>query len=180
MILYFPFLYMEWYFFFGLYGSIRFHHMGGDNKMFRRDKIVLFITIVSLMGAIRFFENILFYDPFLNYFKSGYYRFPFPEFNDLQLGLSFFCRYFINSVLSLALLFVLFKDKAQVRFSAFLFLFLFLFLIVGFFIVVYHFENNKMILFYIRRFIIQPVFVLLFIPGFYYQNRNRTRSTIVE
>jgi exosortase F-associated protein len=30
-----------------------------------------------------------------------------------------------------------------------------------------------MILFYIRRFLIQPIFLLLFLPAFYYQKQNR-------
>ena len=140
--------------------------------------IVLFIIIVGLMGAIRFFESALFYDPFLKYFKSDYFNLPLPKFNGLQLTLSFICRYFVNSFLSLVLLYVLFKDKEHVRFSAFLFMILFILLIIGFFIVVYNFDTNKMILFYIRRFIIQPVFVLLFIPGFYYQKRNVNRHRL--
>ena len=32
-------------------------------------------------------------------------------------------------------------------------------------------ETNKMNLFYIRRFIIQPIFLILFIPAFYYQKK---------
>ena len=91
--------------------------------------IVLALIIVGLMGTIRYFENALFYDPFLKYFKSDYLKLPLPEFNSLKLVLSFFSRYFVNSFLSLALIFVVFKHWGHVRFSAFLLL-LFLALIV--------------------------------------------------
>jgi exosortase F-associated protein len=45
-------------------------------------------------------------------------------------------------------------------------------LMISFFFVLNFFgEQSKMILFYIRRFIIQPIFLLLFIPAFYYQKK---------
>jgi exosortase F-associated protein len=32
-------------------------------------------------------------------------------------------------------------------------------------------KENNFVLFYIRRFLIQPLFLLLFIPAFFYQKR---------
>jgi len=138
--------------------------------------IVLAIIIIGFMAAVRYFENALFYDPFLKYFKSDYLKLPLPEFNSLKLVLSFFSRYFINSLLSLALVLVVFKDWGHVRFSAFLLLLFFFVLIGVFFLVVYYFENHKMVLFYIRRFMIQPLFVLLFLPGFYFLSKGNSNG----
>ncbi|MBF2082162.1 exosortase F system-associated protein, partial [Flavobacterium psychrophilum] len=46
-------------------------------------------------------------------------------------------------------------------------------LMIGFYIVLNFFdESQKTILFYIRRFIIQPIFILLFIPAFYFQKKS--------
>lgn len=146
------------------------------NNFLKLNTIMVVIIIVGLMGAVRYFENILFYDPFLNYFKSDYLDLPLPGFNSLELTLSFFSRYFINSLLSLTLLFVVFRDTDQIHFSAFLFLLLFFILLGGFFLVVYYFEEDKMVLFYIRRFIIQPVFILLFLPGFYFLSKRSTNG----
>ncbi|NBU81103.1 MAG: exosortase F system-associated protein, partial [Flavobacteriaceae bacterium] len=39
------------------------------------------------------------------------------------------------------------------------------------FVLTFFAEESKMTLFYIRRFLIQPIFILLFIPGFYYQKK---------
>ena len=136
--------------------------------------LILVIIIIGLMGTVRYFENALFYDPFLRYFKSDYLKLPLPEFNSLKLVLSFFSRYFVNSFLSLALIFVVFKNWGHVRFSAFLLLLFFFVLLGVFFLVIYYFENNKMMLFYIRRFIIQPLFVLLFLPGFYFLSKGNS------
>jgi exosortase F-associated protein len=73
-------------------------------------------------------------------------------------------------VISLGLLYVLFDDRKIVKFSIFLFMLLGSILLISFFFVLTFFaEESKMTLFYIRRFLIQPIFILLFIPGFYYQ-----------
>jgi len=73
-------------------------------------------------------------------------------------------------VISLGLLYVLFDDRKIVKFSIFLFMLLGYILLISFFFVLTFFaEESKMTLFYIRRFLIQPIFILLFIPGFYYQ-----------
>jgi exosortase F-associated protein len=65
-----------------------------------------------------------------------------------------------------------FKDSELVKFSSVLYLIFFLILIMAFFSVMYVFgEKNNLALFYIRRFIIQPLFVVLFVPAFYYQAR---------
>jgi exosortase F-associated protein len=146
------------------------------NSFFKLHTIVLVIIIVGLMGAVRYFESTLFYDPFLKYFKSDYQDFPLPGFDSLKLVLGFFSRYFINSLLSLALVFVVFKDWCHVRFSAFLLLLFFFVLLGGFFLMVYYFEDGKMVLFYIRRFIIQPIFILLFLPGFYFLSKRNSNG----
>jgi exosortase F-associated protein len=82
-------------------------------------------------------------------------------------------RYFLNSSLSLAIIYVLFKDIEAVKFASILYLIFFTLLILALFLVLYFFgETNKMTLFYIRRFLIQPIFLLLFLPAFYYQKQN--------
>ncbi len=133
--------------------------------------IMQLIFLVGLLALIRSFEDELFYDPFLAYFKAENAS-TYPRFEAIKLFLSLFFRYFLNSIISLAILYILFKDAILLKFSTFLFLVFFIFLIFSFFIVLNYFdESYKMILFYIRRFIIQPIFVLLFIPGFYFQKR---------
>lgn len=141
-------------------------------------KRILFIQLIFLVGLlalVRVFEDQLFYDPFLDYFK-GESTLPYPEINPLPLYISLFLRYLLNMVISLAILYVVFKDTALVRFSAVLYLFFFIVLLIGFYSCLNYFgESHRMVLFYIRRFLIQPVFILLFLPGFYFQMQSQKK-----
>lgn len=135
-------------------------------------RIAFALLFVLLLVMLRAYEDLLFYDPFLNFFKSDYHNLSIPEINNFKLFLGLLYRYFLNSSLSLAIIYVLFKDVEALKFASFLYLIFFIILIVAFFIVLSFFdEPNKMSLFYIRRFLIQPIFLLLFLPAFYYQKR---------
>ncbi|UOX35626.1 exosortase F system-associated protein [Flavobacterium sediminilitoris] len=118
---------------------------------------------------IRTFERTLFYDPFLSFFKSEYHKKELPEFNTLKLFLNLLIRYTLNTILSLSILYLLFKQKKIVVFSSWLYFWLFVVLILIFFsILMFDAKPNYLMLFYVRRFLIQPLFLILFIPAFYY------------
>ena len=137
-----------------------------------KGRILLLITLLLLLVLIRAFEESLFYDPFLNYFKQNYNNIPIPKIENFPLFFGLLFRYLLNSMLSLAIIFVLFKDIEAIRFASIVYLLFFIILISLFFIVLFYFgETNKMTLFYIRRFLIQPIFLLLFLPSFYYQKK---------
>ena len=128
--------------------------------------------LILFLIAIRAFENTLFYDPFLNYFKSEYTNLAFPKINTVKLFLSLGFRYYLNSMISLAFLYLIFKDAKIVKFSMVLYVLLGSILMISFFFILLKLgESNKMTLFYIRRFIIQPLFLMLFLPAFYYQKK---------
>jgi exosortase F-associated protein len=133
----------------------------------------LICLLISLLAGVRAFESQLFYDPFLLYFEGDYLKMPLPEFNVFRLFLSLTFRFLLNSILSLGILYIIFKDKQMIQFASFLYFFFFVILIVGFFSVLHFHENqNNLLLFYVRRFLIQPLFLILFIPAFYYQKLN--------
>lgn len=135
-------------------------------------KLVWIFIIILLLVLVRVFEDVLFYDPFLSYYKKQFVNLSFPKVNLFQLSFGLTLRFFLNSLLSITLLWVVFKDRGMINFVVFLYLGLFFLLLLAFFFV-YHFyaEDGKMALFYIRRFLIQPIFILLFLPGFYYQKK---------
>jgi exosortase F-associated protein len=141
------------------------------NKLLQnKTTIVVVMVLVVLLVSIRAFERQLFYDPFLVYFEGDYMKLPLPEFDNLKLfvGLSF--RFFLNTILSLGILYFLFKDKEMISFASILYFFLFAILIVALFCILYFFNNQEnLLLFYVRRFLIQPLFLILFVPAFYYQ-----------
>jgi exosortase F-associated protein len=131
-------------------------------------------VFVLLFALVRAYEEQLFYDPFLNYFKSDFNALPLPSFNSVKLTMGLLVRYSINTALSLGLIYVLFKDVAMIAFASFLYVFFFLVLIVLFYAIIYCFgAQNNLALFYVRRFLIQPIFLILFIPAFYYQKLNK-------
>lgn len=139
------------------------------NLLQNKLKIVLGLLVVILLALIREFETQLFYDPFLAFFKSEYTNLPLPKYEPFQLCLGLLFRYSLNSLLSLVLLYVVFEDLDMVQFSGVLFVFFFVLLIVALFCLLSFQHPNYLLVFYVRRFLIQPIFILLFIPGFYYQ-----------
>lgn len=140
-----------------------------DNKL----KIFLVLLLTFALVCIRAFENQLFYDPFLDYFKTNFQLIDLPVINNFKLFSGLLFRYLLNSLLSIAVLYLVFRDVEIIKFSAIIYLILFVVLIISFFIALIYFgETNKMMLFYIRRFLIQPIFLLLFLPGFYMQKKH--------
>jgi exosortase F-associated protein len=132
-------------------------------------KLVLlqFLLLVGLLVLIRTFENQLFYDPFLDFFKRDFTNLRLPAFNSTQLFFGLLFRYTLNTAISLAIIYIFFKDETMIKFAFILYYLFFFILIVAFFYVVYlDKEHSNWVLFYVRRFLIQPIFVLLFIPGF--------------
>lgn len=135
-------------------------------------KIAAIALLVLLLFCIRAFEDELFYDPFLAYFRNDYLGGPLPQYDaaDLFFGLVF--RYFLNTIISLGIIYVLFPDNALLRFTAVLYVILFAILITAFFGLLHASgSGNNFLLFYTRRFLIQPLFLLLFVPAFYYQKQ---------
>jgi exosortase F-associated protein len=136
--------------------------------------IFVSLLLVCLLIGVRAFEDNLFYDPFLIYFNGDYLASPLPEFDALLLFLGLLFRYVLNTVLSLGIIYFLFKDKEMIKFASILYLFFFLVLMSAFFFILYFYGNqNNFVLFYVRRFLIQPLFVILFIPAFYFQKLSK-------
>jgi len=148
-----------------------------QNILKNKSKIGWSLFLLLLLVLIRTFEETLFYDPFLEYYKDEYSQMAFPKFNVFKLFFSLGMRFYLNTVISLMLLYVIFKDKQIIKFTALLYLILGSILMISFlFILTFFAEESKMTLFYIRRFLIQPIFILLFIPAFYYQKYTNSKT----
>lgn len=137
-------------------------------------RLLLVFLLVFLLVLVRAFENQLFYDPFLNYYRGDFNSMALPQLNWFYFFISLTFRYGLNMLISLAMIYVLFKEKEIVKFTAVLYLLFFVILFISLWVVMHFFPSeNKMLLFYIRRFLIHPLFVLLFIPAFYFQRVNK-------
>lgn len=127
------------------------------------------LLVIFSFAVIRAFENQLFYDPFLEYFEKDFKKMPFPDVDTFKLFGGLLLRYLLNTGLSLALIYILFSDKDILKFSTALYSFFGILLFVLFYIILQFYSEGNWLLFYVRRFLIQPIFILIFIPAFYYQ-----------
>jgi exosortase F-associated protein len=135
--------------------------------------VEILIALILIVG-IRFFERELFYDPFLHFFKSDYQNKSLPNFDGFKLILNIFLRYLANTLLSIAIIYLLFQNKMHVKMASFLYLIVFVVLILVFYFLIFDSESpDYLLLFYVRRFLIQPILLLLLIPAFYFQKLTR-------
>ncbi|MFP5438472.1 MAG: exosortase F system-associated membrane protein [Bacteroidia bacterium] len=121
-----------------------------------------------LLICVRMFQRGLFYDPFLSFFNEVNQDY-LPQYDTAKLFANYLFRYALNTLLSLVILWVMFKDKAIIKLTLLLYIGLFIALAACLYIVLQSDSPSLKLLFYIRRFLIQPLPLLLFIPAFYYQ-----------
>lgn len=144
-----------------------------------KNKLSIFLIGLTLvlLACIRAFETKIFYDPFVAFYKSEYFHKPLPNFNSVKLFLNLLFRYSLNSSLSIFIIYKLFSDKAILKIAVYLYVIIGLILITSFCVYLYSEKPDYMILFYIRRFLLQPVLLVLFIPAFYYQKKQNKSLT---
>lgn len=132
-------------------------------------KYIILSVLILLLVLIRFFENDLFYDPYLTFFKNDYLYLDSPRREVFKLTLFTSLRYVLNSMISMAILFVVFRDKGVIKFSAVVYLFAYIMLLVIFlYFVINPRQEDYYLFFNLRRFLIQPLILLILLPAFYY------------
>ena len=138
-------------------------------KMFR------FLLVASgLVGlvSIRVLEEKLFYDPFLKYFQQEFHTADFPVFVWWKLIVSHFFRFLLNLFFSAIFLQGLFGNKNWTLQAVFLMVLGFVVLLPIYLTGLYtQMKWGYLFTFSVRKFLIQPVFLLLFIAVFYYKKR---------
>ena len=131
--------------------------------------MILLLVFFGLLILIRAFENELFYDPYLSFFKNDYLYIDNPRREIFKLTIYTTIRFLLNSAISLGIIFLFFKDRSIVKFSALVFAISYVILILFFlYFVINPNKEDYYIFFNIRRFLIQPLLLLLLLPAFYY------------
>ena len=144
--------------------------------MNKRLKYILIFLLISLLFVIRAFESDLFYDPLIVYFQNDYLYTKMPEINTWKLVVDVLYRYTLNSLITIGIIQLVFDKKRFVKFAGFFLMLAFMILIFVFvFLVRNEFENGYLFPFYVRRFLIHPLFLLLLLPAFYYQKLNKNK-----
>lgn len=135
--------------------------------------ILVFILILVLM-AIRGFEDVLFYDPYLTFFENDYLYIDNPRREVAKLVLFTSLRYLLNTLASLGILYLIYNDKIMIKFSIVLYGLAYVLLLIPFlYFVINPRQEDYYLFFNVRRFLIQPIGLILLLPAFYYYKLNR-------
>ncbi len=132
-------------------------------------------VIVGIFGliSVRMLEDRIFYDPFLGYFHEADKNAQFPDFEWLKLIANYLFRFSLNLILSAMIVHFAFGNRQWTIQAIVLMLIVF---VLTFPIYLYcihtKFEIGYLFSFYMRRFVIQPMILLLIIPMFYYRMKG--------
>jgi exosortase F-associated protein len=142
-----------------------------NRRMKKVFKISGIVILAVLLVLIRTYENTLFYDPLLDFFKMDYKTMPLPAMDTFALQTGIALRFLLNTLISLAIIWLVFNDKEIIKLSALLYGILFAILFMAFSSIIFTSEETggHLVLFYVRRFLIQPLFLLILLPAFYFQ-----------
>ncbi|MFT5892910.1 MAG: exosortase F-associated protein [Dokdonia sp.] len=133
-----------------------------------------FVVFLCLLGFvfIRFRESELFYDPLIPFFKSNYQRMALPDMEMGKLFLHLFLRYLINTGGSLIILWMAFKERGIIKFASLFYGVVFVVLVLVLSILFKTQEVGAYLpIFYVRRFLIQPILLFMLLPAFYYYRK---------
>lgn len=141
------------------------------------NKVITYLLVGILLLSlvlIRAFENVLFYDPYLTFFENDYLYMDSPRREIAKLVMSTTLRFVLNSAISLGILYLFFKDKSIVKFSVLIFAVSYVLLLIPFlYFVINPRQEDYYLFFNIRRFLIQPILLILLLPAFYYHRLKR-------
>ena len=137
--------------------------------MDKKYRVIIILLLFFALVLVRAFQQYLFYDPFIEYFKNDYLYEPIPLLSGSKLLVSLIFRYGLNAIISLGIIYMAFQNKNLVLFSVKFYIIAFTLLTITFFIILKgELANGYLFAIYIRRFLIHPLFVLLLLPAFYY------------
>lgn len=135
-------------------------------------KIIWVILFIAGLVAVRVFERDLFYDPFLDFFKEDANKAKFPSFDWSYLILNYLFRFGLNLFFSLLIIHSLF-NRIDWTFQSFVIISVGFLVFFGIYLLFIYteFGVGRMISFYARRMVIQPIMVLLLVPLLFYRKK---------
>lgn len=140
--------------------------------MHRAPRILAVFLCFLMLVLVRFRESALFYDPLVSFFYDDYQSLLLPEIEWTTYLLNLLLRYGLNMLISIVILWLAFKDRGIVKFSLLLYTIVFV-VLVPLFVILWKTssQGEYMTLFYVRRFLIQPLLIFILLPAFYYYRR---------
>lgn len=137
-------------------------------------KIGLIVFAMLSLILLRTYASQIFYDPLIDFFQASYHENMLPQMDVLGILLNTALRFWINTLVSLILLWLFFQNKEVVQLSLWLYAIAFVLLLVIFYFLIKTYDSGSyMALFYVRRFLIQPLLLLILIPAFYFHKLSK-------
>lgn len=133
-------------------------------------RIMIAGLLLLMLVLIRVLEDLIFTEPTMDFFKNIYDHIQHPERIPQKVYWNIALRYWINSIISMAIIFVAFQNKGFVRFAAVIYAIFFAILLPLFILMIPDLKPGEyQEIYYVRRFLIHPVLILILLPAFYYQ-----------
>ncbi|HER39680.1 MAG TPA: exosortase F system-associated protein [Salinimicrobium catena] len=131
-------------------------------------KMTIIGFLVGVLALIRLYEYRFFYDPFMYFFERAFQEqqeFHFPP----RMFFNVFLRFLLNTLVSLSILYVAFKNIGIIKFASVIYACFFVALFPLFIYLMHHVTpDDYLAAFYVRRFLAHPVLILILLPAFYY------------
>ena len=131
-------------------------------------KIMIILGLVGVLALIRLYEYRFFYDPFMYFFEQAFREGSTLDFSN-QMFFNVFLRFFLNTLISLLILWVAFRSRGIIKFAALIYAGFFI-ILFPLFIYLMHIvsPDDYLAAFYVRRFLAHPLLILILLPAFYY------------
>ncbi len=142
-----------------------------------QNKLAKYITASIILAGfllVRFYEKKILDDGLFDFFENDYLTENLPPVSLSKLLLADSLHYGLNVLLSILFLKLIFKQKQLIGFLSLLFLLFYVLLIIFLFLaVIFYKPGHYLFLFYIRRLLIQPIFLFLLIPALFVQQKSK-------
>ncbi|WP_167343058.1 exosortase F system-associated membrane protein [Nonlabens sp. SY33080] len=142
--------------------------------MYQLYRYLLIILLIGLLISVRVFEDLLFIDELKQFYLSDFQNMSLPSINIVTTGFYTTLRYAINSLISLSIIGLLYKKLDYIKAALWVYVFAYIILMTSF-ITLLHIspDSSKMIIFYIRRFLIHPLLLFVLTAGFYFLSNKK-------
>lgn len=130
-------------------------------------RYIIGLSCLSVLVLVYLYQREWFYSGF---YDTGAAADKAPGFNPGRFFLSKYTRFLINDTMALGILYALFVDKKYMNFAFAVFLIEALvmmpFYVIG---VIWFWDELRWFLSHLHRLVVNPFFMMLLIPAFYYQ-----------
>ncbi|ALM20654.1 hypothetical protein AAT17_05110 [Nonlabens sp. MIC269] len=142
--------------------------------MYQLYRYLLIILLIGLLISVRVFEDLLFIDELKQFYLSDFQNMSLPSINIVTTGFYTTLRYAINSLISLGIIWLLYKKLDYIKAALWVYVFTYVILMTSFIALLHSSpDSSKMIIFYIRRFLIHPLLLFVLTAGFYFLSNKK-------